>query len=353
LGFYSGFLHFRFESVTFLRTKESAEKQNAMQQYTSAVEAIIVEVKDRGRIGGSYLKTDAICCNTTLAKKGLCKVGEVIIQKNLDKPEWPKRIKTFFEGTSEEAKMSMQSVDINSTGMYYLYFMFCDPSLKGTTISGRTVWKNPDGYLPGKMIPLMTFYGFMSLAYLVLGLGWLLRFVQFWRDIIHLHYHITAVIALGMLEMALWYFDYSNLNSTGVRPMGVTLWAVTFTAVKKTLSRLLLLVVSMGYGVVKPTLGAITSKILIFGATYFLAGEALELYEHLGNINDFSGKTKLVLVLPVVFLDTCFILWIFSSLSSTLEKLQVFLYFYFISFSNFSVLTSRLRRLPLSSAIKW
>lgn len=320
---YKGRSFIRFESVTFVRTKESAEKQNAMQQYTSTVEAIIVEVKDRGRIGGSYLKTDAICCNTTLAKEGHCRVGEVIIQRNLDNPEWPKRLKIFFEGTSEEAKMDMQSVDINSTGMYYLYFMFCDKSLKGTTISGRTVWKNPDGYLPGKMIPLMTFYGFMSLAYLVLGLGWLLRFVQFWRDIIQLHYHITAVIALGMLEMALWYFDYSNLNSTGVRPMGVTLWAVTFTAVKKTLSRLLLLVVSMGYGVVKPTLGAITSKVLLFGATYFLASEALELYEHLGNINDFSGKTKLVLVLPVVLLDTCFILWIFSSLSNTLEKLQI------------------------------
>lgn len=220
---YKGRSFIRFESVTFVRTKESAEKQNAMQQYTSTVEAIIVEVKDRGRIGGSYLKTDAICCNTTLAKEGHCRVGEVIIQRNLDNPEWPKRLKIFFEGTSEEAKMDMQSVDINSTGMYYLYFMFCDKSLKGTTISGRTVWKNPDGYLPGKMIPLMTFYGFMSLAYLVLGLGWLLRFVQFWRDIIQLHYHITAVIALGMLEMALWYFDYSNLNSTGVRPMGVTL----------------------------------------------------------------------------------------------------------------------------------
>lgn len=320
---YKGRSFIRFESVTFQRTKESAEKQNGMQQYTSTVEAIIVEVKDRGRIGGSYLKTDAICCNTTLAKDGHCKVGEVIIQRNSDNPEWPKRIKIFFEGKNEEAKMALQSVDINSTGMYYLYFMYCDPSLKGTTISGRTVWKNPDGYLPGKMTPLMTFYGFMSLAYLVLGLGWLLRFVQFWKDIIQLHYHITAVIALGMLEMAFWYFDYSNLNSTGIRPMGVTMWAVTFTAVKKTLSRLLLLVVSMGYGVVKPTLGAITSKVFLIGAVYFLASEALELYEHLGNINDFSGKTKLVLVLPVVFLDTCFILWIFSSLSNILEKLQV------------------------------
>lgn len=153
---------------------------------------------------------------------------------------------------------------------------------------------------------------------------WFLRFVQFWKDIIQLHYHITAVIALGMCETALWYFEYANLNATGSRPMGITLWAVTISAVKKTLSRLLLLVVSMGYGVVKPTLGGVTSRVLLLGLIYFIASEALELVEHLGNINDFSGKAKIYLVLPVAFLDAWFILWIFSSLSKTLEKLQVF-----------------------------
>ncbi|XP_039172840.1 transmembrane protein 87B-like [Eucalyptus grandis] len=194
--------------------------------------------------------------------------------------------------------------------------------LLGTIIKGRTVWRNPSGYLPGKMVPLMVVFGLMSLAYLVLGLIWFLKFVQHWKDVIQLHYHITAVIALGMCESALWYFEYSNLNSTGRRPMGITMWAVTFTAVKTTFSRLLLLVVSMGYGVVRPTLGGITSRVL-FGGAYRVASESYELVEHLGNINDFSGKTALFLVLLVRLLDACFILWIFSSLSKTLEQLQV------------------------------
>lgn len=312
----------RFESITFRRTKETTEKQNEMQQKTGLIEAIIVEVKDRGRIGGSYENTDVICCNPKLAEQGSCKVGEVIIRQDPNNPDWPKRIQTSFEGKNEEATL-IQTVEINSTGMYYLYFMFCDPQLKGTILSGRTVWRNPDGYLPGKMAPLMTFSGFMSLAYLVLGLVWFLQFVQYWKDIIHLHYHITAVIGLGMCEMAFWYFEYANFNSTGNRPMGITLWAVTFSAVKKTVSRLLLLVVSMGYGVVRPTLGGITPKVLLLGFMYFVATEALELVEHLGNINDFSGKAKVFLVLPVALLDACFILWIFSSLSKTLEKLQM------------------------------
>ena len=306
-----------------MRTKESTNKVNEMQQNTGLVEAIILEIKDSKKIGSSFNKHDAICCTPILSKDISCKVGEVIIQNNPDNPGWPKRIKTFFEGKNEVVNMSPLSVDINSTGMYYLYFMICDPELKGTIIKGRTIWRNPEGYLPGKMAPLMTFFGFMSLAYLALGLVWFLRFVKFWKDIIQLHYHISAVIALGMCEVAIWYFEYANFNSTGSRPVGVTLWAVSFTAVKKTVSRLLLLVVSMGYGVVRPTLGGITSKVLLLGLIYFVASEALGLVEHLRSINDFSDKTKLILVLPVTFLDACFILWIFSSLSITLEKLQV------------------------------
>ncbi|PAN49802.1 hypothetical protein GQ55_9G486400 [Panicum hallii var. hallii] len=313
----------RFDTVVFRRTLESASRHEEMQQKTGLVEAIIVEIQDRDKIGGSYLHSDAICCTPELDKEKFCRVGEVIIRPNPDNPEWPQRIQTFFEGKNEETTMLPQLVSINKTGMYYLYFMFCDPQLKGLKITGRTVWRNPQGYLPGKMAPMMTFYGFMSLAYLALGLLWFIQFVRCWKDILQLHYHITAVIALGMCEMAFWYFEYANFNSTGTRPMGITIWAVTFTAVKKTVSRLLLLVVSMGYGIVLPTLGGITSRVAALGFIYFVASEALELVENLGNINDFSGKTRLFLVLPVAILDATFIIWIFSSLSRTLEKLQL------------------------------
>ncbi|XWS09512.1 hypothetical protein CRYUN_Cryun40dG0090900 [Craigia yunnanensis] len=311
-----------FDPVTFVRLKESANRQNEMQLNTGLVEAIILEVKDREMIGGSFLRPDVICCNKQLSDQGSCKLGEVIIHNTPNNTGWPIRIKTFFQGNNEEVKMDLETVEINNTGMYYLYFMICDPQLKGTLIKGRTIWKNPNGYLPGKMAPLMTFFGLMSLAYLVLGLGWFLSFVQFWKDIINLNI-ITLVISLGMCEMAVWYFEYSNFNSTGSRPMGITLWAMTFGSVKNTLSRLLLLVVSMGFGVVRPTLGGLTSKLLLLGLIYFIATVALELVEHLGNINDFSGKTKLFLVLPVVFLDACFILWIFSSLKKTFKKLRM------------------------------
>lgn len=134
---------------------------------------------------------------------------------------------------------------------------------------------------------------------------------------------ISLVIALGLFEMTLWYSEYLNFNSNGKRPVGITTWVVTVGAVRKTISRLLILSISMGYGVVRPTLGGLTSKVLLLGLTYFLASESLDIAENVGTINDISGKARLFLVLPNAFLDAFLILWIFTSLSRTLEKLQV------------------------------
>ncbi|KAF3325469.1 transmembrane protein 87B-like isoform X1 [Carex littledalei] len=139
----------RFESVTFKRTKESTALYHDKQQKTGLVEAIIVESQDRDKIGGAYFNSDQICCTAELHVKKYCKVGEVIINPRSDNSEWPKRIQTFFDGKNEETSMVNQTVYINRTGMYYVYFMFCDPDLDShgmTTISGRTVWQNQQGF---------------------------------------------------------------------------------------------------------------------------------------------------------------------------------------------------------------
>ena len=57
------------------------------------------------------------------------------------------------------------------------------------------------------------------------------------------------------------YFDYVNFNATGYRPYVTTLYAVLLGCARKTISRVLVLIVSMGYGVVLPYLGAIQYKV--------------------------------------------------------------------------------------------
>lgn len=313
----NGDAYIRFEKITFQKTQELTNYS------TGSILAILFEVDDRETIGGSaYGGQRAICCTSDLAKLGACREGEVIHRLSTTNPGWPEVFTVPFDSNDKTFIMEPRSVQITRTGMYNLYFMHCEPKLGDVTVEGKTIWKNPTGYLPGRMAPLLNFYGFMSLAFLVLGIFWFSQYARFWKEVLQLQNCITLVITLGMFEMALWYFDYAEFNESGVRPTGITIWAVTFGTVKRTVSRLIILTVSMGYGVVRPTLGGLTSKVVMLGATFFLASEVLELVEHVGAVSDLSGKAMLFLSLPVAVLDAFFVLWIFTSLSSTLNKLQ-------------------------------
>ncbi|XP_020528731.1 transmembrane protein 87A isoform X2 [Amborella trichopoda] len=322
-GIDNGRSYIRFENITFWRTEEAADGHTRMEHSTGLVQAVIFEASDRDNIGGSaYGGQRSICCTPDLAKLEGCRQGEVIWRPSAGDLNGPYVLNVQFSGNNIFTKMPVKEVLIRKTGMYNLFFIFCDPKLKGLMMTGKTSWKNPTGYLPGRMAPLMTFYMFMSVAYLLLGLIWFSQYVRFWKEILQIQNCITLVIGLGMFEMTLWYFEYVNFNETGIRPIAITVWVVTIGAVRKTISRLLILSVSMGYGVVRPTLGGLTKKVLLLGVTYFLATELLDVAENVGTINDISGKAKLFLFLPDAFLDAFLILWIFTSLSRTLEKLQ-------------------------------
>ncbi|URE07684.1 lung seven transmembrane domain containing protein [Musa troglodytarum] len=315
----SGNSFIRFEKITFRRPKEAAAKQ----KNTGTVKAIIFEVEDRKNIGGSaYGGQRAICCTADLANLGACTQGTIIYRHSDHSPDWPQVLSASFKGSNPEASLPSKTIQITRTGMYNLYFIFCDPSLEGIEIQGKTIWKNPTGYLPGSMRPLMKFYGLVSFAFLMLGICWFSQHARFWTEMMPLQNCITLVIALGMIETTLWYFEYAELNHTGIRPKDITFWAVTFGAVKRTVSRVLVLIVSMGYGVVRPTVGGLTSKVTLLGGTFFGASEILGLVENVGTVSDVSGKPRLFLALPVGVLDAFFIIWIFTSLSKTLKRLQ-------------------------------
>lgn len=317
----SGDSFIRFEKITLRRPEEAAASSKDTDSVK--VQAIVFEVEDRETIGGSaYGGQKAICCTADLAKLGVCTQDDLIYRPSAKNPDWPQVFSASFTGKDVVTTLPSKTISITKTGMYNVYFIFCDPALKGLVIEGKTVWKNPTGYLPGRMAPLMNFYGLISLAFVILGIFWFSQYARFWREVLPLQNCITAVIALGMFEMALWYLEYAEFNKTGVRPMGITFWAVTFGTIKRTIARLIILLVSMGYGVVRPTLGGLSSKVQMLGVTFFLASEVLELVENLGAVSDLSGNARLFLVLPVAMLDAFFILWIFTSLSKTLEKLQ-------------------------------
>eukprot|EP00850_Spirogloea_muscicola_P011604 SM000072S21238 [mRNA] locus=s72:583526:601430:+ [translate_table: standard] len=316
--------YIRLQHLAFHRTNATASKYKHSDTHTGLVQAVLFEVHDFGRkvFYSTSLRT-YLCCTEALKSRNQCQeLNEVIVNKSVD-DKWPHVESYYFQGTELDLKVADTTFQIDKTGMYFLWFVTCDRNLyEDLTISGLSTWKNPGGFLPGMKVPLLSFYALMSLAYLLLGVLWLLQYARYWKDILQLQNCISAVLALGMMEMTMWYFDYENFNQTGKRPVGITIWAVTLGAIRKTVSHMLVLVVSMGFGVVRPTLGGLSMQVILFGATYFVATEVLEVWEHVGTISDLYKLEKAFLVLPESVLEAIFILWIFTSLSKTLAQLQ-------------------------------
>jgi len=269
---------------------------------------------------GAQQKT--YCCTSALRKDGVpgcASIGHMIVSPKATGAVWQQDV-TF--GANQTTSQLLADYQVRESGVHYLLFSSCDPSTGKVLIDGSTLWMNPYGFLPGELFHFLPFYGCMSLLYLALGVLWFILCARYWRELLRLQNCISGVIALGMVETATWYFDYVSFNSTGTRGLVPVIVGVFASTVKKTVSRLLVLVVSLGYGVVRPTLGAVGKRVVCLGVVYFVFSMILDTVSNISPITDIAVPLRLLFILPVAFLDATFYWWIFSGLSRTLSQLS-------------------------------
>lgn len=111
--------------------------------------------------------------------------------------------------------------------------------------------KGEKGYLSAVDYPLMPFYGIMCIVYVFFALAWLVVSAVQWRDLLRIQFWIAGVIALGMLEKAVFYAEHQSVNSTGLSVKGAVLFAELLSCFKRTIARILVIIVSLGFGIVK------------------------------------------------------------------------------------------------------
>ncbi|XP_033031356.1 transmembrane protein 87B isoform X2 [Trachypithecus francoisi] len=128
----------------------------------------------------------------------------------------------------------------------------------------------PHGYISASDWPLMIFYMVMCIVYILYGILWLMWSACYWKDILRIQFWIAAVIFLGMLEKAVFYSEYQNISNTGLSTQGLLIFAELISAMKRTLARLLVIIVSLGYGIVKPRLGTVMHRVIGLGLLYLI-----------------------------------------------------------------------------------
>lgn len=179
--------------------------------------------------------------------------------------------------------------------------------------------KGDHGYLSAVDWPLLPFYGAMCLVYVGLGIIWLTVSFMQWRDLLRIQFWIGGVILLGMLEKAMFYGEYQSINSTGVSVNGMVLLAEWVSCAKRTLARMLVIIVSLGFGIVKPRLGPMLHRVVGTGALYFV----LACVESFLRATRNKSEQLLVASIPLAVLDSAICWWIFTSLVQTTRTLRL------------------------------
>ncbi|XP_051872858.1 transmembrane protein 87A-like isoform X2 [Pristis pectinata] len=168
--------------------------------------------------------------------------------------------------------------------------------------------------------PLMMFFMVMCIVYVLFGALWLFWSACYWRDLLRIQFWIGAVIFLGMLEKAVFYAEYQSIRYKGESVQGAAIFAEILSALKRSLARVLVIIVSLGYGIVKPRLGAMLHRVIGVGILYLIFS-TIE-----GNLR-VTGAPLVTLALigniSLSVIDSCILWWIFISLTQTMKMLKL------------------------------
>ncbi|XP_068597332.1 transmembrane protein 87A [Brachionichthys hirsutus] len=184
----------------------------------------------------------------------------------------------------------------------------------------NVVMKGSHGYISVTEWPLMIFYMVMCIVYILYAVLWFVWAACYWKDLLRIQFWIAGVIFLGMVEKAVFCAEYENTNAVGSASTGLLVFGELVSALKRTLARLLVVIVSLGYGIVKPQLGTVMHRVVGLGILYF-AFASIEGVLRITAAKD--SDLALLASIPLALLDSSLCWWVFVSLAQTIKTLKL------------------------------
>ncbi|KAI8391629.1 lung seven transmembrane receptor-domain-containing protein [Radiomyces spectabilis] len=212
---------------------------------------------------------------------------------------------------------------IEKTGYYCVAVVASvNPSGNATYFESWIEWKFPYGELPASEYPKLVFYAVFALVYLAVGIFWAIQCFRHWHDILPVQHFLSAAIFYLAVEMAFNWGFWEAYNQTGTPSYGLMVLVALLNAGRVSISFFMLLIVCMGYSVVRPSLGAAMKRCAILAATHFFFAVVYSLGTMLLDPES-AGYLVLLVVFPLAITMTAFYVWTLSSITSTLATLEL------------------------------
>lgn len=214
----------------------------------------------------------------------------------------------------------------------------------GTVMEGEITFHNPYGFLPAEQYGLLPFMGARMVAFVLLFVFYLFQYVRHFGAVLPLHTAFVVVFLIGLVEATMWYATYQEINLSGQPNCcpfpPVVIGSLVFQVIRQTLARGLFLVVSLGYGIVRPKLmSSEWFAVYVIAVVYFV----LSLVSQVGNIMRLSdpmydsgveavpsathfslGSNVWSSAVPSLVVDVIFLSWIYLAIGSTIRILTEF-----------------------------
>ncbi|SPO01076.1 related to PTM1 - member of the major facilitator superfamily [Cephalotrichum gorgonifer] len=203
------------------------------------------------------------------------------------------------------------------------YYCILTDTFTGDDYQAVAVFRNAYGELPATQIPKLPFYGGMTLVYALASVFWGFLYFQHRHDILAVQNYITAILVFLVVEMLMtWgFYEYMNNNGSNVGSKVLLVVVAVLNAARNSFSFFLLLIVCMGYGVVKPTLGKTMIYVRWLAVAHFVFG-IIYAIASLYIAPETAGPFVLLVVLPLSSTLTAFYVWTLNSLKFTLKDLH-------------------------------
>jgi len=222
---------------------------------------------------------------------------------------------------------------LQESGKYVLVIANCNEEGRDVLVSGKYTWESKHGFLPGEIFGEMYFFISLTVIYLILLLWYGFSMRLYDDATIPIQKWILGTIILGLLETFFRTGDYLVWNEDGSRFWFALYSGVILGVLKRGISRCLIVMVSLGWGVVRDTLSQL-QVIIALGVTYVGAACALDVMDSLSVTEnetlDINKSSKLdpftVAVLAVAFtvalINVIFYLWILDAMGGTMQYLE-------------------------------
>jgi hypothetical protein len=276
-----------------------------------------------------YWRDSAFCCTQSVIEKGHCNLeGRMIVPMDLP-AALLRTIEVPYKEviTLSDKEGSNFHHDIARSGNIIVLMAICNENDPNILLDGSVDSIDPYGYLPADMFGNLPFYAILSIAYDLVGVGWLIACAIHTAELMPLQLWITAVLTLGMLETNMLFYHYLNWNDAGTPAYAITFMGLLFGVSKRALSRVVVQFVALGYGVVRPSLGDDIYKVLGLGGFYFILSLLYTLFANSASGSEYTDSSLYDSVSYIIFIlagiDTTFYGWIITSINNLLVTLAV------------------------------